>query len=413
MIYVAINKLIALDDGHGASTAGKRTPYIPELGRFIHENEFNREVVKYLDDELQRHGFNTLLLAPTDADTPLPDRTALANEKKADLLISVHFNAMDGIFHGEGLDPDGFSAHVYSTLYESAKFGRIALSHLAKGTVQKNRGLVQQNLHMTRESNMPAVLLELGFMDNKREALMMLETAFQQECALEIAQAVCEYYGVSYKKEEAPVAPPAEAQLYRVRKSATDAKSQLGAFTILSSAKSLADKNAGYEVYCDGKLVYAPKAAPAPVKRVVIGTATVKTYALNVRKSADFDSAVVGTVKKGDKLSVYAEKNGLLEIDKGWVSAGTAYVDYAKNATKNKHAIPTVTLRYGSKGPQCIVLQNCLNAANFKLKGEVGPNFGPDTLQALKRFQSVYTPYDVDGIAGAKTRAALDDVLNG
>lgn len=77
-------KLIALDDGHGMQTAGKRTPPIPELGgRVMLENEFNRAVVKFLDVELRRCGFNTLLVAPTDVDTSLKARTDLVNAKKS------------------------------------------------------------------------------------------------------------------------------------------------------------------------------------------------------------------------------------------------------------------------------------------------------------------------------------------
>ena len=47
--------------------------------------------------------------------------------------------------------------------------------------------------------------------------------------------------------------------LYRVRKSATDAKSQIGAYKSLDSAKAIADKNSGYSVFdTSGKLVYTP-----------------------------------------------------------------------------------------------------------------------------------------------------------
>jgi N-acetylmuramoyl-L-alanine amidase len=201
-----MSKLIALDDGHGMQTGGKRTPPIAELGgRVIRENEFNREVVRLLDIELRRCGFKTLLTAPTDYDTPLSARTDLANAKKADFLISVHFNAMTGKF--ETSKAEGFSVHVHSLEYESAKLGRIVLKHLAEGTKQKSRGLVKQNLHMTRETKMPAILIEFGFMDNKREAMLMIDKGFQKECAVEVAKAVCEYYKVSYKAEVVAPAP--------------------------------------------------------------------------------------------------------------------------------------------------------------------------------------------------------------
>ncbi len=47
---------IALDDGHGMETAGKRTPKFND-GTFMRENEFNRAVVNYLNVELKRCGF--------------------------------------------------------------------------------------------------------------------------------------------------------------------------------------------------------------------------------------------------------------------------------------------------------------------------------------------------------------------
>lgn len=253
-------KLIALDDGHGIGTPGKRTPYIKELGRQIMENEFNREVVKYLDMELKRCGFRTLLTAPTDEDTPLQTRTDLANRKNADLFISVHFNALDGKFDGPGKDPEGFSAHIYPGHLnkEAGKFAEIALKHLEKGTPQKNRGVVQQDLHVTRVTKMVAVLFELGFMDNEREAKLMLNVAFQKECARELAMAACEYYNVKYVPEITQERKPVEKkQYYRVRKTWADAGSQKGAFLVLENAKKVADANKGYEVYNEqGNVIY-------------------------------------------------------------------------------------------------------------------------------------------------------------
>lgn len=194
--------LIALDDGHGMETAGKRTPYIPELKRQIRENEFNRAVVKFLDIELKRCGFKTLLVAPTDADTPLKTRTDLANSKKADIYVSIHYNAFDGKFDGN--DPEGFSVHIYpGTRNKSAgKLAQCIIDELKKGTQQKNRGIVESNFHVLRETKMPAVLTENGFMDNKREALLMIDEKFQKEVAQEHARGICKYFNVPYVAEQ-------------------------------------------------------------------------------------------------------------------------------------------------------------------------------------------------------------------
>jgi N-acetylmuramoyl-L-alanine amidase len=194
--------LIALDDGHGIRTAGKRTPYIPSLGRQIKENEFNAAVTFYLKEELERCGFRTLLTAPTDYDTPLTMRTNLANSMGADILISNHFNAMDGEFDGHGKDPEGMSIHIYPGAKNGRKLAEHVAHYLRGGTKQKYRGIVEQNLHMTREFNRAAILIENGFMDNEREALLMVNEDFQRECAMEQAQGVCKYFGVSYMSRD-------------------------------------------------------------------------------------------------------------------------------------------------------------------------------------------------------------------
>jgi N-acetylmuramoyl-L-alanine amidase len=194
----ASDYLIALDDGHGIGTSGKRTPYIKSLGRQIRENEFNDAVTYFLKEELERCGFRTLLIAPTDYDTPLTMRTNLANSMGADALVSNHFNALDGEFDGSGKDPEGMSIHIYP----GAKYGRELAEHVAKylkqGTKQMYRGIVEQNLHMTREFNRAAILVENGFMDNEREALLMINKEYQSECAREQAQGICDYFGIPY-----------------------------------------------------------------------------------------------------------------------------------------------------------------------------------------------------------------------
>ena len=55
----------------------------------------------------------------------------------------------------------------------------------------------------------------------------------------------------------------------------------------------------------------------------------IKCAALNIRKSADFNSAVVGTVKKGEVYTIVETSNGLgkLKSGAGWISMGSAYVE--------------------------------------------------------------------------------------
>ena len=224
--------LIALDDGHGMETAGKRTPYIPNLGRFIHENEFNKEVVKYLDIELKRCGFNTLLVASTDDDTSLANRVKLANDLKANAYISIHYNAIDGKFDGEDKDASGIEVFHYPNSISGKRLAECVYNELIKGTPQKQRGVKSANFYVLRNTNMVAMLSENGFMDNEREANFMLDVNFQKEVAREHCRGICTYFNKSYIEETSnpTIKPeiPEEEKLYRV---------QVGAYRIKENAE--------------------------------------------------------------------------------------------------------------------------------------------------------------------------------
>ncbi|WP_406945777.1 N-acetylmuramoyl-L-alanine amidase [Halobacillus sp. SY10] len=240
-------KLVALDDGHGMQTPGKRTPYIPELGREIRENEFNRKVVGFLADTLLAHGFRVLLVAPTDTDTPLSYRTDAANRHNADIYVSVHFNAMS--FDFDYSSADGISVHVYlnNMKYNSGKLARAVGKYLKQGTKQDWRGYKEDNFHVLRETNMPAILTENGFMDDRREALLMLKEGFQVEVATEHAKGICEYFGVEYKGHD--FAPMSKGYLIEGDQG--------------ESVKDLQRKlnQLGYSLKVDG--IYGPKTAGA------------------------------------------------------------------------------------------------------------------------------------------------------
>src|SRR4051794_33407042 len=122
----ASNYLIALDDGHGIDTAGKRSPVVTEIGRAIKENEFNSTVVKYMDEHLKYIGFKTLLVAPTNADTSLNDRTNLANSKGADAYCSIHFDVIGNVWG----TAEGHSIFVYPRSTTSRKLAECVAEFL-------------------------------------------------------------------------------------------------------------------------------------------------------------------------------------------------------------------------------------------------------------------------------------------
>ncbi|WP_404427325.1 N-acetylmuramoyl-L-alanine amidase [Ureibacillus chungkukjangi] len=190
---------LALDDGHGDNgvTPGKRTPKFSD-GSFMYENAFNKVVVKYLDKHLNRCGFDTILVAPTDADTPLVTRVNTANKAKVDAYISIHANAASGSWGS----PEGVETFVGASSF-SKKLANNVHNQLIKGTSQKNRGVKDgTHLYVIRNTIAPAILVECAFMDNEREARLLLSDSFRRECALEIAKGICESFGVKFIEEQ-------------------------------------------------------------------------------------------------------------------------------------------------------------------------------------------------------------------
>lgn len=192
--------LVALDDGHGIDTAGKRTPTLPngeksEIGRaYMNENLFNRAVVKYLKEELENNGFDVLMVAPTDADTPLEVRTKLANDRKANIYISVHANAITGQWGTWG----GIETFYYPNV-ESRRLASTIHKHVLKGTEMKDRGVKNgSHLWVLRKTNMPGALLELGFMDSLLDYEDLLRDSYRRESAKEVCMGVCEYFKTAY-----------------------------------------------------------------------------------------------------------------------------------------------------------------------------------------------------------------------
>lgn len=228
--------LVGLDDGHGIKTAGKRTVALKEdikfngktrkKGTIIHENEFNEAIMHKVEPILKRCGIDYIELAPTDADTPLSTRARTANNKDCDLVVSIHANALAGTKWQTG----AYGLVVIKTKgcqSKTDKLAKIMYDHLkevdfpsngeTKYGVRVDTEISGFTLAILRQTNMPAVLVELGFMDNWNDVKVMCTEKFQDECAEGIAKAICEYLGVKYKKASNSSSTNSQKILFQVK----------------------------------------------------------------------------------------------------------------------------------------------------------------------------------------------------
>ena len=75
---------------------------------------------------------------------------------------------------------------------EAEKIANIVQRKLIENTGRKDRGVKVSNLHMCRETNMPAILCECGFMDNREEAELLKSEEYRTKCAEAIAYGILE-----------------------------------------------------------------------------------------------------------------------------------------------------------------------------------------------------------------------------
>lgn len=226
---------IALTAGHYKYTSGKR------VLKALDKNEtrewvLNDRIADKVEQLLSAYeGYSLLRTDDTTGENSVSveERAAAANRFGADIYISVHHNA--GIGGGSG---GGIVAYVYTGAGSAAKEWQKDLydTLIAKTGLKGNRAqpLAAANLAECRLTKMPAVLLELGFMDSSTDVPIILSEDYADKCAEAITEVLVRRGGLTKKAVEPT------GRLYRV---------QVGAFSVRENAENLVNdlKSKGYD----------------------------------------------------------------------------------------------------------------------------------------------------------------------
>lgn len=205
---------VAVDAGHGSSTAGKRTP------DGYREHWINVTTAHYLAKALERNGFAVYKSAwndrdaKDDTDVALTTRQKNIKNAKCDISVSCHANAYGSDWNSAN-GVDTFYHEVSSWRGDSVALAKCVQKHLPEGTKQKDRGYKSQYLAMCDCHSMntkASILVEIGFMTNKDEAALMKTDKFCKEQAEEICHGICDYYKKTYVKEGGKVETKTEAK---------------------------------------------------------------------------------------------------------------------------------------------------------------------------------------------------------
>ncbi|MCY7919287.1 N-acetylmuramoyl-L-alanine amidase [Bacillus vallismortis] len=202
---------IFIDPGHGGSDPGA-------TGNGLQEKTLTLQIAFALRTILtnEYEGVSLLLSRTSDQYVSLSDRTNAANNWGADFFLSIHINAGGGtgfesyIYPGVGAPTTTYQSAIHSKVIQAVDFG--------------DRGKKTANFHVLRESAMPALLTENGFIDTVADANKLKTNSFIQSLARGHANGLEQAF--SLKKTSG-------SGLYKV---------QIGAFKVKANADSLANR---------------------------------------------------------------------------------------------------------------------------------------------------------------------------
>ncbi|MEG2786184.1 MAG: N-acetylmuramoyl-L-alanine amidase [Romboutsia sp.] len=178
-----MSKKVFLDPGHGGIDSGA-------VGvNNLLEKDINLSVSKKVSEILKKQGIDVKLSRLDDSTVSLDSRTNNANNWSADCYISIHCNSFNT--SAKGLETFSFSDNT-------ADLATCIHNEILKSKIyNSNRGVKTANFHVLRKSKMRSCLIELAFIDNQSDVILLKET--QDQFADAIAHGICIYLGIDYK----------------------------------------------------------------------------------------------------------------------------------------------------------------------------------------------------------------------
>nr|WP_042350951.1 N-acetylmuramoyl-L-alanine amidase [Bacillus massiliigorillae] len=181
------SQVIVIDPGHGGKDSGA-------VGYNLTEKYVVLDTGLRLQKLLANTPFTVKLTRSTDVFLELSERVTFAKQNKANTFVSIHANAANGNASGSETYYYDTSRAVNPNTADSKLLAEKIQTRLYKAMEHNNRGEKHGDLHVIRENSMPAVLVELGFIDNKSDNAKLASPTYRQKAATAIYQGILDYY---------------------------------------------------------------------------------------------------------------------------------------------------------------------------------------------------------------------------
>ncbi|MGL5347695.1 MAG: N-acetylmuramoyl-L-alanine amidase family protein [Peptostreptococcaceae bacterium] len=183
---------VLIDPGHGGNDKGTQS----KDGEIL-EKDVSLILSKRIANKLsQQEDVQVIMSRTDDKYMSLGDRAAFANSENVDILVSIHLNAESG----------GTSANGVETYYKrGVQDGSDKLAESIQKSINsyvdvRDRGTREDMFQVLRDSTMPSVLIECGFLTNQEESKKLLSQEYQESLTEGIAQGILSYLDSSKTK---------------------------------------------------------------------------------------------------------------------------------------------------------------------------------------------------------------------
>ena len=173
-------KSVLLDPGHGGADYGA-------IRGGINEKDINLDIIKRVQAILASKGVTVYTTRDDDKNLSLEDRTNLTAKIKPDIFVSVHVNS------SVKEDIYGLETHYYHQ--ESLGLAQTIHASLISYVKAKDRGLFKSKFYVINHTDVPAVLIEVGFISNNKERAELVGEKRKQKTAEAIADGILQYLG--------------------------------------------------------------------------------------------------------------------------------------------------------------------------------------------------------------------------
>jgi N-acetylmuramoyl-L-alanine amidase len=188
---------VVLDPGHQSSGADTGA-----TGNGLREQDITLAICREIKPLLQYNGLTVVMTRDGDfvngpyssVNESLQTRVDIAENAKADLFLSVHIDAFDGTASGQ-------TVLIAGTGGRAEQAANKVYAQINKVTGWPNRGVKVQNIMVLRETTMPAILTENGFITSPSDSVKLKDPKFIHNLAVAHAKGICDYFAITYKEQ--------------------------------------------------------------------------------------------------------------------------------------------------------------------------------------------------------------------